>query len=328
MPAKKKKPAARKKKKSGSWKLSWILPLLILVMVSATLAMTGYFIFLHTPGPAGTAMAPPLAEKKIQPDKPYQAAEKPREILQDIPFSPIPEAVPAPAPDTTDTPADEGARKPKVAIIIDDMGFHKKLDNQLMDMGINLTFSFLPFGPYTEKHSEKAADRRHDVLLHLPLEATDSKWNTGKGTLFLRMSDQEIASQLDADLASVPRAIGINNHMGSRFTADPRAMTLLLTRMKEKNLFFIDSITTSKSVGAHLAATLGIKSASRHIFLDNEQDTKKIIAQIEALVQHAEKHGRGVAIGHPYPETLAALQEYEKELHKRVHLVGISELIY
>jgi hypothetical protein len=123
-------------------------------------------------------------------------------------------------------------------------------------------------------------------------------------------------------------AIGISNHMGSRFTADPQAMRTLLTLVRARNLFFLDSVTAPKSVAYDLALEMGVKAERRTVFLDNDQNQEKIAAQLDLLVQLAEKHGRAVGIGHPYPATVEALRKYQSQLRSRTEMVGLSRLVH
>ncbi len=312
-PRKQRRRVKKKKQKHLLFNKAWLVPALFLLVATLTLAVTGYVIFLRTPptsetpGPTLPAQSPPV----LRP-----AAVK---------LQPLPQPPPPAAPVSRAGPTPE---KPRLAIIIDDMGFHRKLDNQLLDLDCNLSFSFLPFGPFTTVTAQRASDLGRDVLLHLPLEPSDHKWDPGPGALLLKMSREELEQNLDTDLAWVPTAIGVNNHMGSLFSEDPRAMTVLLGLLKQRNLFFVDSITSARSKGVGLAVAMGIKTARRHIFLDNVQDKEKIMVQLEALVAHAEKYGRAVGIGHPYPATLAALRQFRQELADRVTVVGIHEMLY
>ena len=130
------------------------------------------------------------------------------------------------------------------------------------------------------------------------------------------------------DLQAVPKAIGVNNHMGSRFTADPQAMRTLLAMVRMRNLFFLDSVTVSQSVAYDLAREMGIKTERRTVFLDNDQSPDKIMAQLELLIQLAGEHGQAVGIGHPYPATVEALRRYQTQLRTRTEMVGVSRLVH
>jgi polysaccharide deacetylase 2 family uncharacterized protein YibQ len=214
-----------------------------------------------------------------------------------------------------------------VAIIIDDMGYKTRVPNKLLDLDLDITFSFLPHGPHTTSQMKKAEKLGRDIMLHLPMEARDSRWNPGPGGMFTAMNKKQLGDIFQKNLSSVPLAIGANNHMGSKFTADKKAMTTVLNLIAEHNLFFVDSLTAANSVGWNLARQKGIKTAKRNIFLDNDQDKGKIIIQIEALIRLARRQGSAIGIGHPYPATFAAIKSCQEKLRKRVKLVGVHFLV-
>jgi hypothetical protein len=140
------------------------------------------------------------------------------------------------------------------------------------------------------------------------------------------MSSQNLTSTFEKDLAGFA-FIGTNNHMGSKFTANSKAMHTLLAAVKSKGLFYVDSLTTAKSVGYRTAKELGVKTAKRDIFLDNEQTSPAIQDQLAKLVAIAKKRGTAIGIGHPYPATLKALRAFQTRLLTEIELVGIHELV-
>jgi len=237
-------------------------------------------------------------------------------------------SVPAPPPDL---PRFGGAgtgsdQRPLVAIIIDDMGYRPETERLMLALDLELTFSFLPFSPHLNQSLITARQQNRDILLHLPLEALDGKWSSTPGMLLTTMGSEDIADGFAAALARVPMAIGLNNHMGSRFTADPVAMDRLLAQTARYDLFFLDSLTTPDSVAAAAAARHQVPYLRRDVFLDNDQDEQKISAQLESLLKIAEKRGYAIGIGHSYPETLQALQSFRPELERRAQPVGLSRL--
>jgi polysaccharide deacetylase 2 family uncharacterized protein YibQ len=164
-------------------------------------------------------------------------------------------------------------------------------------------------------------------MVHLPMEAGDSRWNPGPGALFLSATPAEQSSILKEDLASIPHAIGANNHMGSRFTQDRPAMHRVLAELQSQGLFFIDSFTTAESTGMDEARKMGIKTNRRHIFLDNVQNADKICLQLDKLAQRAAKDHQAIAIGHPYQATLDALRNCKKKLLDSVQVVPVHTLV-
>ncbi len=219
-------------------------------------------------------------------------------------------------------------KKPLVAIIIDDMGYHEKIGKELMALPLQLTFSFLPYAPFTRQQEADASSSGHTVILHLPMQPEGREWNPGPGALYVGQPEDLQARILATDLAWVPHAVGVNNHMGSLYTQDAHAMRSLLAELREKGLFFIDSVTTPKSTAYRLALELGVKTGRRQIFLDNVHSQEKIGIQMEKLMAEAGRQGRAIGIGHPYPETLQALTANVRALKERVQLVGVEKLVH
>ena len=241
-----------------------------------------------------------------------------------------------PDPPVHDEPAGELAETekqptkkelPKVAIIIDDLGYHKKLGENFLNFPYELTYSFLPFAPYTEKQEEMAFNSGKTVLLHLPLEPRGKQWNPGPGTLFLSDSPELEKEKFEQALAQVPHAVGVNNHMGSLFTADRAAMRRLLTQVKARRLFFVDSITTADSTGLQIAKELELSFAKRSIFLDNTLEEPEICKQLEKLIAMAELKGKAIGIGHPHVETYQALQRCVSFYVLRVEFCSVLDVL-
>ena len=231
-----------------------------------------------------------------------------------------------PEPDDCLEPSDREVL-PRIAIIIDDMGHHKKMGGELLDLDLNLTFSFLPHAPFTQEQEQRAWQMSRDILVHMPMEPRDSSFNPGPGTLYLKDS-AEIRNQfVEQNILRVPHAIGVNNHMGSKFTSNRRAMHEVMSVLKEKGLFFVDSLTTSSSVGASEARNMGVRTGRRSIFLDNSQTQEDICRQLKRLVTYAKKNGTGIGIGHPNRATVNALKSCKELLQQQVRIVGVRELM-
>lgn len=229
--------------------------------------------------------------------------------------------------DSWDTAPGSKEARPKIAIIIDDMGYHQHLGNRLLALDLDLTFSFLPGAPFTLEQEEQAWQKGRDILLHMPMEARDPTWDPGPGALYLKYSPEEIRAKVVENLVAVPHAIGFNNHMGSRFTENREAMHEVLNVLKKRNFFFIDSYTSAQSTGLDEAGKMSIPSARRHVFLDNVQDPKKICRQLEQLVALAKTKGWAIGIGHPNQATLKALTSCRKQLLEGVEIVGVHALV-
>ncbi len=246
--------------------------------------------------------------------------EATQEIVFEEPYANIPE-LPA------DIPADNNSSLPMVAIIIDDMGYHKKIGNELLALPMNLTFSFLAAAPFTAELEEKAYQAGRCIFLHLPMEPKSKEWDAGPGALFLGQSQEQQGQLFQQNLQAVPHAVGVNNHMGSLYTENREAMDSLMVLLDKEDLLFVDSFTTSASKGLIAAEEAGISSARRDIFLDNVHAQDKVCAQLKQLVSRAEKKGWAIGIGHPNAATLAALTNCKSRLLKRVRLVSAQELL-
>ncbi len=198
----------------------------------------------------------------------------------------------------------------RIAIVIDDMGYQRRIGARLINLELPLSFAFLPQAPFTGALCSQAVARGRDILLHLPMQPEDAQWDPGPGALFVDMNASQIREVLEQDLAALPGVIGVNNHMGSRFTRDAAAMGILLALLKERRLFFLDSLTTPASVGANMARRLGVPTLRRDVFLDNEQDERAINRQLALLIDRAQLRGWAVGIAHPKPVTLAVLAAF------------------
>ncbi|MBI5237126.1 MAG: divergent polysaccharide deacetylase family protein [Deltaproteobacteria bacterium] len=246
--------------------------------------------------------------------------------------APIPEGENAAVEEPAVTVAPiHGARPPRVAIVIDDMGANLKALEELLKIDAPITFAVLPRLSLSKDVAEAAYSNGHDVLLHLPMEpkpSSEGQKDPDQGALLTSMSAGDVRTFIEEDLKDIPHASGINNHMGSKFTEDEALMRAIMEVVREKNLFFLDSLTTPASVGSRLAKKMGVKGARRNVFLDNTRDEAYIKAQINGLAAVARKRGKAVAIGHPYPETIAALKEAAPALKRSgIEVVRLSEII-
>lgn len=217
--------------------------------------------------------------------------------------------------------------KPKIAIIIDDIGYDKKTALALCQLNPDITFSVLPFAPFGRYLSQKLHAKGSQLMLHLPMEPVDYPHiNPGPGAILSDMSADVLLDQLRKNIKEVPYVVGVNNHMGSRLTTHSDQMNQIFTILKKENLFFVDSRTASASQGRASARLLKLRFAQRDVFLDNVQDTAYITGQFKELVDMAKKHGSAIGIGHPYKATLEALSKELPKLNGRVEIVRASAL--
>lgn len=217
---------------------------------------------------------------------------------------------------------------PQIAIIIDDIGYDKALALALFSVSPDITFSVLPFSPHGRTIARRLGARGAELMLHLPMEpAQYPKVNPGPGALLSSMPPDVLLDQLRKDLDAVPGVVGVNNHMGSKLTADADKMNQIFTVLKQKNLFFIDSRTSAQSKGEAAARLFMIRFSHRDVFLDNFQNVDYITGQLRKLIRAARKHGAAIGIGHPYPATLEALRGELPKLSGKVELVPASRLV-
>ncbi len=307
---KKKSPVRRTKKKIKTKRspvVMRIFSFLILAgLLAFSMAVAAYVIFFRTAVAHGAQM------------------EVEEEGAVDIAFE-------EPYTSPTELPSDilpiRDSSLPMVAIIIDDMGYHKDVGTKLLALPLNLTFSFLAAAPFTKELEETAFQAGRIILLHQPMEPKSSEWDPGPGALLTGQNIKEQADLFLENIQAVPHAVGVNNHMGSLYTENRKAMDSFMQLLIGQGLFFVDSFTTSDSQGLKAARAAGVLSARRHIFLDNLHSTDEICKQLQKLVEHAERTGWGIGIGHPNAETLDALTHCQESLLKRVRLVGVQELL-
>jgi polysaccharide deacetylase 2 family uncharacterized protein YibQ len=210
----------------------------------------------------------------------------------------------ASAPATTPA-AKTGAR---LALIVDDCGQWIDTEREFAELPFPLTLSVLPDVRYTGTIASEAAADGKGVMLHLPMD-TISGMNPGPGKVTTLMSDAAIAQQVDADLAQIPQAQGVNNHEGSKGSADPRLMRdVSAVLARHGNLFFIDSKTAPNSVAQHEAMAAGLPTASRDVFLDNVDSVPAVEAQLRVAASLALRNGSAIAIGHPRVATYEAVR--------------------
>jgi polysaccharide deacetylase 2 family uncharacterized protein YibQ len=216
---------------------------------------------------------------------------------------------------------------PLAAILIDDMGYNLHINNNFLNLEAPLSFSFLPNAPYTPELAKKAKNLGKDVLIHLPLEPLNSAIDPGPGVLYLKMDFDSMLQLLKKDLDAVPCAIGVNNHMGSKFTTNEKGMELILTEIKRRGLFFVDSKTTHNSVGYLTARSMGIPAAERSIFLDHDAQQESIRKEIKKMVKLSMKHGTVLAIGHPTPNTWKVLYDELPSIRKQIKIVPVHDIL-
>ncbi len=241
-------------------------------------------------------------------------------------------SLPLPAAPGTAAPGTTAPDKPtkimgRLAIVIDDLGEDAGLAHSLAGLGLDLTFAVWPQSTHKNLVVQLAIKNQLDLLLHQPMEPVGyPAMEPGPDALFTTMTASEIAAIVNRNLDLVPQAIGMNNHMGSRFTADLPAMTAALAAVHQRGLFFLDSRTTGKSQGATAARNTKTTFYERDIFIDNQKNIRYIKRKLKQAEALARRQGFAVAIGHPHPQTLAAIREWATEKPGDVIVVPLSSL--
>jgi hypothetical protein len=226
-----------------------------------------------------------------------------------------------------------GKDAPRLAIIIDDMGHDRAPAEELLALPIPLTISVLPHLPLSGEVAEEAFRRGDQVLLHLPMEPEAGSGGADSAIqepieLRVGMSAADVDSTLAGMLETVPHAVGVNNHEGSRATSDAPLMQALMPALRQRNLFFIDSRTAATTVAYSTALRDGVPTAARRVFLDDTATKEAVLSQVEIAAKIAQRDGYAIAIGHPHPATIAALTQAAPALEARgIRLVFASELL-
>lgn len=213
--------------------------------------------------------------------------------------------------------------RPRLSIIIDDMGVDKIQSARAMALSHPLTLSFLPYASYVQRQVNSAKERGHEIFLHLPLQPEGDAY-AGPHVLRPTMNDEDIRAALEQNLSAFTGYAGINNHMGSAFSADERAMRALLMLMKEKNYPYVDSRTTPLTKFDKLCIELHMPCLRRHVFLDHDNSKEAIRKKLDELVLIAHQKGYAIGIGHPYQNTLDLLEEMLPSIATHIDLVPVN----
>jgi len=274
------------------------------------------------PAPITTAAVPVTpSNKPVQP----APAPSPAETVA---------AVPSKQPSITPTPRD-GDRPawlrnavafhapvsgPMIAIVLDDVGVNKPDAELALNLPAPITLSIMTYADNAAELAQRAHERGHELMLHVPMQPVNDRINPGPNALMVGLSSDELKRRLDWGLSRFPGFIGINNHMGSRFTQDETGMRVVMTDLQARGLLFLDSRTIANSVGERVAAEQGVPHIGRDVFLDDEVALlggDSVARQLAVAERIATKRGFVVAIGHPHPATVAVLQKWMADLKQR-----------
>jgi polysaccharide deacetylase 2 family uncharacterized protein YibQ len=216
---------------------------------------------------------------------------------------------------------------PKIVIVIDDMGQTNHDQDILEALGDRVTYAILPHLPYSQHFSVLSQKTKAEVIVHMPLEANDGRF-PGPGVITTQMTTNAVLKHLYNNLENVPYHVGINNHMGSKATANRALMKTILGELKKRNLFFLDSYTSKDSVAVDVARSIQLPVLKRDVFLDNDITKESIREQINLLADTAGRKGYAIGICHYHDVTLQVLLEEIPRLQEEGYaLVHLSDLL-
>ncbi|HTH17404.1 MAG TPA: divergent polysaccharide deacetylase family protein [Magnetospirillum sp.] len=253
-------------------------------------------------------------------DSVEEAGTSPGATSEPPPLPPVPLIMPqpsvapvqpgAPAWVRYAVPAPKTAGRPMIAVVIDDLGVDKRRSEKVLPLRAPLTLAFMTYAEDLPKLTQAARHRGHELMLHVPMQPQGESWDPGPDVLEVGVQPEENRRRLDWGLDRFDGFVGINNHMGSRYTGDRVGMRVVMEELKKRGLMFLDSVTTEKSVAPELAKNYGVPFAARNVFIDNEQSVAAVMAQLQKAEAYARKHGAAIAIGHPHDSTIEALQQW------------------
>jgi len=218
--------------------------------------------------------------------------------------------------------------RPMIAIILDDLGMSRARTADAIQLSAPLTLAFLPYANGLWEQTTAARAAGHELLIHVPMEPQGKNDDPGPHALMVHMTQDEILENLSWDFDRFEHYVGINNHMGSKFTKDPDRLAMVFRELKARGLLFIDSRTTADSVAKKLAREIGVPFAERQVFLDNFRSAENVRERLEKLELIARRDGAAIGIGHPHKVTLAALREWLPTLlEKGFVLVPASTIV-
>ena len=277
---------------------------------------------LQEAGPAAPTRPFAHPENSVQPAKPTEEA-----ALRPPPPLPLP-STPKPAWLRYAVAAPPTGNRPLVAIVLDDLGLDRVRTAEAIRLSRPLTLSFMTYASELPTQTQAARRAGHELRLHVPMEPVDRQADPGPHGLFTALSSEEVIERLRWGFARFDGYVGINNHMGSKFTADERGMAPVMEELRARGLMFLDSRTSPSSAGIRLAIAYGVPHAARDVFLDDNQTPAAIAKELARVEQLARQHGSAIAIGHPHDATIAALEIWLPMLAaKGLALVPVSAVV-
>jgi uncharacterized protein len=295
-------------------------------LVAAALVAVGLAVWLTQGNPFSRPTAPVPAEP------PEVAEPGPRKPVEPEPAAsePVyeePQALEVEEPALRTLPPPRAGAPGRVSVVIDDLGRRLEDLDRLGALGVPISYAVLPFESRTGPIVDRLRAEKREILVHLPM-AAEGRANPGPGALTEDMSAEQLVDGTRRALEAVPGAVGVNNHMGSRLSADADAMHTILSVLAGRSLFFLDSRTSAESVGFATAQKLGLPSAERQVFLDPDRRLEAVREQFLRLLEAARERGAAIGIGHPYAETFQVLaEEIPKARQAGFEFVPVSYLV-
>lgn len=222
--------------------------------------------------------------------------------------------------------AQAGPNEPRLAIVIDDVGYNLRRAEEIMDLPVELTLGMLPYAPFAQQIAERAHSHGREVILHQPMEPVTAD-RLEPGTLELKMSAERFHREFADSLARLPNVTGVNNHTGSLLTAHRLPMEWLMAGLARRGLYFLDSRTTPHTVAETTARDLDVPTIRRDVFLDHVRTEEFLEVAYARSLAIARERGHAVVIAHPYAITVAFLEKKLAELPADVTLATLSELV-
>jgi len=277
-------------------------------------------------GPAMAAAAATAPAGRYAPT-PFLPDERLREAAPDVAPVVAP-APPLPAWQKFAALTDDPGGRPMIAVIIDDMGVDRGRSARATRLPAAVTLSFLPYAQALRRQVEAARRLGHELMVHVPMEPERRTADPGPNVLKTAETPDELRSRIDLALNSFTGYVGLNNHMGSRFTEDEPSMRVLMQEVSARGLLFVDSRTTARTVGAGTAREAGVPFAARDVFLDDDPAAEAVDAALKRVEELARRNGSAIAIGHPRDATLDALEVWLSALERRgFALVPVSAIV-
>jgi len=258
--------------------------------------------------------------RALQPAKPSPVIAAIIQHLNEAPTADVLET-----PDAVPVPEHERSSLPRIAIVIDDVGMTEEGTKEAIALPPEVTLSFFPYAPGVQGKVNDAKAAGHEIFMHVPMEALGGE-DPGPDALRVDMDDRLLREKIVKNLDSFSGYVGINNHMGSKFTAFEPGMRDVMDQVKARGLIFLDSRTNAATKGEGIAREVGVKTIRRHIFLDNVLTEESVANQFAELLKLADNQNMAVAIGHPHHITLEVLAKILPYLRSRYELVPVSAL--